>query len=155
MMLPSAGGDAWPGDAVGSASVAESYFAPIRVICVTSATALSLPAERRVRPQARPAGSPSRRTTTTSAGPCTWLATRPGERVIPAIGVSPHANAVRLNDVSTTQAIGSIGKTSIFVRSPLQDLLTAQPAVLIGLIAHLVGTPQQDDTRDVLQNLPL
>ena len=48
-------------------------------------------------------------------------------------------------DVSTTQAIGSIGKTGIFVRSPLQDLITAQPAVLIGLIAHLVGTPQQDD----------
>jgi len=44
-----------------------------------------------------------------------------------------------------TQVIGSIDKTGIFVRSPLQDLLTAQPAVLIGLIAHLVGTPQQDD----------
>ena len=48
-------------------------------------------------------------------------------------------------DVSMTQVIGSIDKTGIFVRSPLQDLLTAQPAVLIGLIAHLVGTPQQDD----------
>ena len=48
-------------------------------------------------------------------------------------------------DVSMTQVIGSIGKTGIFARSPLQDLLTAQPAVLIGLIAHLVGTPQQDD----------
>jgi hypothetical protein len=48
-------------------------------------------------------------------------------------------------DVSTTQVIGSIGKTGIFVRSPLQDLLMVQPAVLIGLIAHLVGTPQQDD----------
>jgi hypothetical protein len=44
-----------------------------------------------------------------------------------------------------TQAIGSIGKTGIFVRSPPQDLLTAQHAVIIGLIAHLVGTPQQDD----------
>jgi hypothetical protein len=29
--------------------------------------------------------------------------------------------------------------------SPLQDVLMAQPAVLIGLIAHLVGTPLQDD----------
>jgi hypothetical protein len=48
-------------------------------------------------------------------------------------------------DVSITQAIGSVGKIGIFVRSPLQDLLMAQPAVLIGLIAHLVGTPQQDD----------
>jgi hypothetical protein len=29
-------------------------------------------------------------------------------------------------------------------RPALQDFLTAQPAVLIGLIAHLVGTPLQD-----------
>jgi hypothetical protein len=29
--------------------------------------------------------------------------------------------------------------------SPLQEVLTAQPAVLIGLIAHIVGTPLQDD----------
>jgi hypothetical protein len=27
----------------------------------------------------------------------------------------------------------------------LQDVITAQPAVLIGLIAHLVGTPLQED----------
>jgi hypothetical protein len=31
------------------------------------------------------------------------------------------------------------------VRSPLQDVITAQPAVLIGLIAHIVGIPLQDD----------
>ena len=31
------------------------------------------------------------------------------------------------------------------VRCRLQDLLMAQPAVLTGLIAHLVGTPQQED----------
>jgi hypothetical protein len=49
-------------------------------------------------------------------------------------------------DVSTTQTIGSIGKTGIFVRSPLQDLLTAQPAVLIGLIARLVGAPEKPST---------
>lgn len=57
---------------------------------------------------------------------------------------SPHPRNAH-KDVSTAQAIGSVDKTSIFMRSPLQDLLTAQPAVLIGLIAHLVGTPQQDD----------
>jgi hypothetical protein len=57
---------------------------------------------------------------------------------------SPHPRNAH-KDVSITQAIGSIHKTGIFVRSPLQDLLTAQPAVLVGLIAHLVGTPQQDD----------
>ena len=50
-----------------------------------------------------------------------------------------------LKDVSMAQVFGSIGKTGDFVRSPLQDLLTAQPAVLIGLIAHLVGTPLQED----------
>jgi hypothetical protein len=34
-------------------------------------------------------------------------------------------------------------RNSIAARSPLQDFLTAQPAVLIGLIAHIVGTPLQ------------
>jgi hypothetical protein len=48
-------------------------------------------------------------------------------------------------DASTTQTIDFIDKTGIFACSPLQDLSTAQPAVLIGLIAHLVGTPLQDD----------
>jgi len=50
-----------------------------------------------------------------------------------------------LQDVSTAQSIDSQPKTAIFARSPLQDLITAQPAVLIGLIAHLVGTPLQED----------
>jgi hypothetical protein len=50
-----------------------------------------------------------------------------------------------LQDVSTTQLIGSADKTDDFAGSPLQELLSAQPAVLIGLIAHLVGTPLQDD----------
>jgi hypothetical protein len=43
------------------------------------------------------------------------------------------------------QAIGSARETIDFVCSPLQDVISAQPAVLIGLIAHLVGTPLQDD----------
>lgn len=68
-----------------------------------------------------------------------WRARHPGYwRKSPRRGTAPK-------DVSTTQAIGSIDKTGIFVRSPLQDLITAQPAVLIGLIAYLAGTPQQDD----------
>ena len=50
-----------------------------------------------------------------------------------------------LQDVSTAQLIGSADKTDDFAGSPLQELLSAQPAVLIGLIAHLVGTPLQDD----------
>jgi hypothetical protein len=68
-----------------------------------------------------------------------WRARHPGYwRKSPC----PHSAP---KDPSTRQAVVSVDKTSIFVRSPLQDLLLAQPAVLIGLIAHLVGTPQQDD----------
>ena len=48
-------------------------------------------------------------------------------------------------DVPSPQVVDPVGKMGIFVRTPLQDLLTAQGAVLIGLIAHLVGTPLQDD----------
>ena len=43
------------------------------------------------------------------------------------------------------QPIGSTAGTDDVAGSPLQELLSAQPAVLIGLIAHLVGTPLQDD----------
>ncbi len=50
-----------------------------------------------------------------------------------------------LQDVSTAQPIGSADKTDAVARAPLQEVLAAQPAVLIGLIAHLVGTPLQDD----------
>jgi hypothetical protein len=53
--------------------------------------------------------------------------------------------ATALQDVSTPQPIDVGSKTDNFGRSPLQEVITAQPAVLIGLIAHLVGTPLQDD----------
>jgi hypothetical protein len=43
------------------------------------------------------------------------------------------------------EAIGSTIETANLVRSPLQEILISQPAVLIGLIAHIVGTPLQDD----------
>jgi hypothetical protein len=56
----------------------------------------------------------------------------------------PHPRTA-FKDVSTPQDPDSFDKTRISVRSPLQDLLTAQAAVLIGLIAHLAGTPLQDD----------
>ena len=68
-----------------------------------------------------------------------WRARHPG------YWRKPSRAPTTLKDVSMTQPVGSIAKTGIFVRSPLQDLLTAQPAVLIGLIAHLVGTPLQED----------
>jgi len=50
-----------------------------------------------------------------------------------------------LQDVSTAQPSDCADKTDAAARPPLQELLAAQPAVLIGLIAHLVGTPLQDD----------
>lgn len=50
-----------------------------------------------------------------------------------------------LQDVSIVQPIGSAVETANAARSPLQEVLTVQPAVLIGLIAHIVGTPLQDD----------
>jgi len=50
-----------------------------------------------------------------------------------------------LQDVSMAQPVRSADKTDDVAGGPLQELLSAQPAVLIGLIAHLVGTPLQDD----------
>ena len=52
---------------------------------------------------------------------------------------------IALQDVSMAQVIGSATKPGDVARSPLQEVLTSQPAVLIGLIAHIVGTPLQDD----------
>ena len=52
---------------------------------------------------------------------------------------------VALQDVSMAQPIGSAITTDAVAGSPLQEFLTAQPAVLIGLIAHMTGTPLQDD----------
>jgi hypothetical protein len=50
-----------------------------------------------------------------------------------------------LQEVSAIQPVDPAAESSDFVRSPLQDVISAQPAVLIGLIAHIVGTPLQDD----------
>jgi hypothetical protein len=50
-----------------------------------------------------------------------------------------------LQDVLTMQQIDSTKERGEVARPPLQDVLSAQPAVLIGLIAHLTGTPLQDD----------
>src|SRR5262245_13831468 len=96
MMSPLEGGDAWPGDAAASASAVDDYSAPIRVIGIISATARSLGAGRRGKPNARPAGLLVRRTTTTSAAPFTSPATGPGERVTLAIGANPHTPAMRI-----------------------------------------------------------
>ena len=50
-----------------------------------------------------------------------------------------------LQDLSMAQVIDSGQKIGHFERSPLQEIFTAQPAVLIGLIAHLIATPLQDE----------
>ncbi len=50
-----------------------------------------------------------------------------------------------LQEVSTVQPVDPAPESGESARTPLQDVLTAQPAVLIGLIAHIVGTPLQDD----------
>ena len=52
---------------------------------------------------------------------------------------------VALQDLSMAQAIDFTNKKAIFAGPPLQEILSAQPAVLIGLIAHLTGTPLQDE----------
>lgn len=49
-----------------------------------------------------------------------------------------------LQETRSEQVIESTYKNDVSVRSPLQDVISAQPAVLIGLIAHITGTPLQD-----------
>src|SRR5215469_16929141 len=110
MMCPLAGGDAWPGDAAASASAVEDYSVLIRVIGAISATARSLTAGRRGKPNARPAGSLGRTTTTTSAAPCTSPATEPGERVIPAIGASPPTAAKHIKTSQQRKLLVSLTK---------------------------------------------
>jgi hypothetical protein len=52
---------------------------------------------------------------------------------------------VALQDLSLGQAVDSTNKKANFASPPLQEILSAQPAVLIGLIAHISGTPQQEE----------
>jgi len=49
-----------------------------------------------------------------------------------------------LQDRSLAQPIDIPSEIGDFVRCPLQDFLSEQPAVLIGLIAHLTNSPLQD-----------
>jgi hypothetical protein len=50
-----------------------------------------------------------------------------------------------LQDLSMAQRVDSVIRAAPPADSPLQEVLIKQPAVLIGLIAHIVGTPLQDD----------
>ena len=58
-----------------------------------------------------------------------------------------------LQDLSMAQTVDSSIEKGNFVGPALQELLMAQPAVLIGLIAHLVGTPLQDSIVDTTHRL--
>jgi hypothetical protein len=54
-------------------------------------------------------------------------------------------SAIALQEDSSAQAAESKGKTPTLMEIALQDLLRAQPFVLIGLIANLTGTALQED----------
>ena len=58
-----------------------------------------------------------------------------------------------LQDRSLAQPIDIPSEVGEVARPALQDVLTEQPAVLIGLIAHLVGTPLQDSMPHAALNL--
>ena len=60
---------------------------------------------------------------------------------------------VALQDLSLAQAVDSTDKTVKIARSPLQEIILAQPAVLIGLIAHIAGTPLQDEISRTTERL--
>lgn len=63
----------------------------------------------------------------------------------PGYWIKGQRSGPALQDVSMAQAIDPTVEKATSARSPLQEVLNAQPAVLIGLIAHMVGTPLQDD----------
>lgn len=50
-----------------------------------------------------------------------------------------------LQEDSLRQVPELIAETGKFVSAPLQEVILGQPAVLIGLIAHIAGSPLQED----------
>jgi len=58
-----------------------------------------------------------------------------------------------LQELKVTQVIDPESETRNFAMCSLQEIITAQPAVLLGLIAHLVGTPLQEDIVPVARRL--
>ena len=59
----------------------------------------------------------------------------------PGYGRGIRRTAAALQDPLLTQPVDSTAAKLDVAYSPLQEVLTAHPAVLIGLIAHIVGTP--------------
>jgi hypothetical protein len=121
-----------------NAAVAVSYSALIRVTGGINATAQCHAAGRPAKSRAKPAGSQHRTTKTTSKDRRTSHGCASGGRATPGIGAGP------IQDHSLAQPIDFSGEVDDLTRPALQDVLAEQPAVLIGLIAHLVGTPLQD-----------
>jgi hypothetical protein len=68
-----------------------------------------------------------------------------GGRAIQVLAKRGEMSILRYN--LSQRPTGSAEKTDDIAGSPLQELLSAQSAVLIGLIAHLAGTPLPDDNR--------
>ena len=69
-----------------------------------------------------------------------WRAAHPGYWRRP--GAKP---ATALQDDSSAQGIEPQGESDFFAAAALQEVLAAQPAVLIGLIAHLTDSALQED----------
>lgn len=58
-----------------------------------------------------------------------------------------------LQDILITQPIETKENSGEFAQSPLQDVLTSQHFVLIGLIAKFIGSPLQDDIAKTAHSL--
>jgi hypothetical protein len=58
-----------------------------------------------------------------------------------------------LQDLCLAQDTESESENSKIASSPLQEIIAAQPAVLIGLIAHFVGGPLQEDIAPAARRL--
>jgi hypothetical protein len=58
-----------------------------------------------------------------------------------------------LQDLSKAQHVDLVVDSAISARSPLREILIAHPPVLIGLIAHLVGSALRDDILPATERL--
>jgi hypothetical protein len=65
----------------------------------------------------------------------------------------PTLDEIALQDPFICQAIENNKNTNRFASPALQDLLTAQPFVLLGLVANFTGTVLQDDIDITLRRL--
>ncbi len=78
-----------------------------------------------------------------------WRAAHPG------YGKPRTSKSSALQDLSIAQPTDNNNETPKFANTPLQEIINSQPAVLIGLIAHIATSPLQDDiasaTRQLIQ----